>query len=76
MITALQRNNDKHVMMVVLQLETTPDHCRLFVDKARREDSGPYTITAENPYGKDSASIEVKKHTDFLVDHDVKLSVE
>lgn len=46
-------------MVVVLQLETTPDHCRLFVDKARREDSGNYTITAENPYGKDSASIEV-----------------
>ncbi|XP_047491377.1 twitchin-like isoform X5 [Penaeus chinensis] len=40
-------------------LETTNDYCRLFVDKSRREDSGPYTITAENAYGKDSADIEV-----------------
>lgn len=40
-------------------METTPDHCRLYVDKSRREDSGSYTITAANQYGKDSANIEV-----------------
>lgn len=44
-------------------METTPDHCRLYVDKAQRDDSGNYTITAQNPHGKDSASIEVSVKT-------------
>ena len=32
------------------------------MDKSRREDSGPYVITAENAYGKDSADVEVRVH--------------
>lgn len=51
--------NDSYGFCVCDQMETTPDHCRLYVDKSRREDSGSYTITAANQYGKDSANIEV-----------------
>ena len=40
-------------------MEAKPDHCRLYVDKSRREDSGKYTITAKNAFGQDSADIEV-----------------
>lgn len=43
------------------QMETTPDYCKLLVEKSRREDSGPYTITAENAHGKDSATIDVSR---------------
>ena len=41
------------------QMDTYPESTQLVVEKSRREDSGPYTITAENAYGKDSGTIEV-----------------
>ena len=48
-------------MDTLQQMETSPDKCNLLVEKSRREDSGPFTITAENAYGKDSGTIEVNK---------------
>ena len=41
-------------------MEVTPDYCRMLMGKSRREDSGMFTVTVENQYGKDSAQIEVK----------------
>ncbi|PSN48991.1 hypothetical protein C0J52_03867 [Blattella germanica] len=38
---------------------TTSDNTSLRVDSSTRQDSGKYTITAKNDYGKDSADIEV-----------------
>jgi len=40
-------------------MEVTNDYCRLLMEKSRREDSGMFTITAENDHGKDSANVEV-----------------
>nr|CAD7424747.1 unnamed protein product [Timema monikensis] len=42
-----------------ISTETTSDHTNLRVEASNRGDSGKYTITAKNDYGKDSADIEV-----------------
>lgn len=43
----------------MLQTDTTSNMTRLRVENSNRNDSGKYTITAKNEYGKDSADIEV-----------------
>jgi len=42
-----------------VQAQTTSDNTSLRIDSSTRQDSGKYTITAKNEYGKDSADIEV-----------------
>ena len=45
--------------MQFFQSETKSDHTHLLIEKSVREDSGKYTISAVNDYGRDSADIEV-----------------
>lgn len=47
------------MILIQLQAETTSDQTRLHIGSSVRKDSGKYTITAKNDYGKDSADIEV-----------------
>lgn len=44
----------------ILQYETDCEATVLKIDKSLRTDSGKYTITASNQFGKDSADIEVE----------------
>lgn len=45
--------------MVVFQTSTGNNQTTLRIENTTRKDTGIYTITASNPYGKDSADIEV-----------------
>lgn len=48
-----------YVSCECVQAQTTSDNTSLRIDSSTRQDSGKYTITAKNDYGKDSADIEV-----------------
>ena len=41
------------------QMATSPEYTTFHIPKSVREDAGKYTITASNPYGTDSADVEV-----------------
>lgn len=43
----------------LLQSNTNNSETTLRIDNTTRKDTGTYTVTASNPYGKDSADIEV-----------------
>jgi hypothetical protein len=50
---------NQYLFFKFLQAGTTSDNTSLRIDSSTRQDSGKYTITAKNDYGKDSADIEV-----------------
>lgn len=46
-------------MLYFFQADTSNNVTKLRIENSNRNDSGKYTITAKNDFGKDSADIEV-----------------
>ncbi|KAJ8886796.1 hypothetical protein PR048_013008 [Dryococelus australis] len=54
-----QANSSANAAPVQMRMDTVSDSATLRIEATTRNDSGKYTITAKNDYGKDSADIEV-----------------